>query len=49
MYLEIKKGEVYINKEAVSYFYYDYEDDAFILCVMDGRKFTISNETAENL
>ena len=46
--IDINK-EIYINREAISCFYYDDEEDSLILCMLDGSKFNISNETAENL
>jgi hypothetical protein len=49
MFLEIEKDNVYINRESISHFFYDPEEDAFRVCMINGGSLLISNEVAENL
>ncbi len=49
MFLEIEKDGNYINREAISQFYYNPESRAYFLFMTNGRKFEISKEIFEIL
>jgi hypothetical protein len=49
MFIEIIKDEKYVNREAISQFYYDDEYGAFYLSMINGSEFKIADEKVENL
>ena len=49
MFLEIEKDENYINREAISQFYYNPNEKIYYLSMTNGNKFGISKEIFELL